>query len=470
MQGPDVPPTRQELHAIIDAAMARLRANPRDTEAEEEAAAALDALREYARPGGQGEREAATDVRRYTDEAMDPGVGVSTAMGVARNMSAGLGDEAAGVVTAAGRLLPGGESPGRAYRRGRDSQRAFQDMATAAHPWADLGGDVAGTLAMLPLSAAAKVPTAIRAASREAATVPERLAALREAMLIGGSEGALQGFGRAEEHPVRDAAVGGLLGAGLSGFLAARGLTRARAADKASTDGQLRVERLDRERVLTENARLRQQRLRRQLEEEGGGGSPVAPEEARIRRITSARLGLPQNHPLVERYVANWRAAQSGATPTPQPRRTTTPVVAEQAPPVESPPAPDPRVDAVLNERLRMQRAISDAIEPTPVASEPVAVEPTATATEPPAPAPRARQRQRSERAIRDRNQRGGGESLAVVSEMRGLLGRAPTAKNVTRFRSLAERYQQVAQPGGYEAFLRLVLRNEAWRTALSAQ
>lgn len=242
MSGPriDIPPTRREWHRVAELAMADLRADPTNVEAQEALGGALAGIKAWAT---DDERRAADDVRGYHDEARQVSPPVSAGMGIAKGMSFGFGDEAAGLVTALGRILPGGESPRNAYYRGRDANRAFDAQAEASNPAVYFGGDMAGTFAPGLAAGLVKstvprilrvVPSAARpallAASELGASTAAKAAGVGAAMRSAARYGFAHGYGRAEDGPVADlvpaaasAVASGLLAAPLA-ILARRNL------------------------------------------------------------------------------------------------------------------------------------------------------------------------------------------------------------------------------------------------------
>jgi hypothetical protein len=147
--------------------------------------------------------EAETQAELLTAEPSMIQEAAAFTQGAADNLGLGLADEARGVLTAIPRLVPGGESPGDAYRRGRDAQREKSQDYQSGKVGAQYGaGDLAGTIGNVALGGA----------NLKAASSLKAAAAQNTAM------GGAAGFGAGEGGPesLFLGALGGLAGAGLT--------------------------------------------------------------------------------------------------------------------------------------------------------------------------------------------------------------------------------------------------------------
>lgn len=132
----------------------------------------------------------------------------------------GLADEVGGVATAIPRLVPGGESPVDAYKRGRDNLREAATMGAEESPAASFAGDMAGQATGV-LAGAAPAKAGIMAAK----SVPSLV---RNAAALGGAAGGVTGFGHAEGDAGQQAADTALgAGVGAAGGAALAGLPMA---------------------------------------------------------------------------------------------------------------------------------------------------------------------------------------------------------------------------------------------------
>lgn len=145
-----------------------------------------------------------------------------------RGFTAGFSDEIAGAADAAGAMLPGGQSPGEAYRTTRDAIRSTNEAYAAENPGkaltAELGGALAGGIGV-GAGAGRAVPGALRLAGKGVGLVPAttRLGRLGQAVGAGAASGALAGAGGAEgdvQDRLRGAGIGAAGGAAAGGALA----------------------------------------------------------------------------------------------------------------------------------------------------------------------------------------------------------------------------------------------------------
>jgi hypothetical protein len=176
-------------------------------------ARALEAFN-AARPHLAAAREATSTAEQ--EAAGDPGFWAALGLGASQGATFGFGDEAAGALGAIGALVPGGQSPGEAYRAYRDRTREETHAAIAARPGAYIAGEIASAIpqVVVPVAAAARVPAAATQASRlaQAARLVGRSA--RTGAIVGGITGA----GRSEASGrdlARDVGIGTALGAGV---------------------------------------------------------------------------------------------------------------------------------------------------------------------------------------------------------------------------------------------------------------
>jgi len=147
-------------------------------------------------------------------------------MGASDAATFGLGDEAAGAVSAIGAMLPGGRSPGQAYRGARDEARGLLGAARADEPIAAFGGGILGSV--IPGVGIAKTAGLMRAG------LPFAVRAARGA-ISGGLAGAGYGAASAEggiPERVEGAVTPGLLGLGIG---AVAGAIPAKRVDLAAT-------------------------------------------------------------------------------------------------------------------------------------------------------------------------------------------------------------------------------------------
>lgn len=245
-------PTRQQLHAVSQMAMADLERDPNNGEAREALMQALDGIRSWSQ--NEGPQQAQAGARRDTEQATNPGVVRSAVQGFAQGASFGLSDELAGAAEWATRLVPGGESPGQAYVRGRDQNRAEVEAARAFNPTvtgvADLAGGVAtgGTAVRGLVRAAPVVGRTLQAGATAGASIGQKLRAALTGGAIGAPLTSLDAYGRGEEGATEDlgrvpmgAALGGTLGTlgtYAGGALARRSQVRAAQELKAVNEGQ----------------------------------------------------------------------------------------------------------------------------------------------------------------------------------------------------------------------------------------
>ena len=214
-------------------AVAVLRTNPRDPGAQATLLNAQDVLREHA--SRISEANLAANIAGE-EAARDPGKAASFGMGAADMASFGFGDEAAGALTALGRILPGGESPRQAYLRGRDANRAFAAQAEASNPWAYGAGQAGALAATMGAGVLAKgaplVSGAVRAAGVPTATLGKRLLGALRGAVTGGAIGGTAAYGAGEEGPIADISQvprGAAAGAVAGGLLAELGSAAQRA-------------------------------------------------------------------------------------------------------------------------------------------------------------------------------------------------------------------------------------------------
>lgn len=241
----------------------------------------------------------------------------SAAMGAANAASFNLADDVRGIATAIPRLVPGGESPGDAYRRGRDAARINTAEAQADSPTGYAAGETLSSLAT------ALMPTgSIAGASRQG------LGALAgQGIKVGGGTGLVAGYGAdgaPDEQGVTDTILRMLgYGAGGAALGAAGGLAPALAtkipgAVKA-TPGALR----------TLKAALGDafEGARYGATKEGGGITPAiasAVDEG-IGRVVPRRVhksqiadAAPEGSPRAEQWIAE-EAARDAKPPPPVP-------------------------------------------------------------------------------------------------------------------------------------------------------
>lgn len=133
------------------------------------------------------------------------GFGTTVLMGFAQAASQGGADELAGTVSAAGAAAPGGVKSKSAYYAGRDENRAAYARGVAQHPWGAIVGEVAGTIATMPILAAAL-------GMRGAQALPSTWAAAASGAKAAAPVGAVAGALNADE--LRDVPAAAAIGAG----------------------------------------------------------------------------------------------------------------------------------------------------------------------------------------------------------------------------------------------------------------
>lgn len=133
----------------------------------------------------------------------------------------GFNDEIAGAADAIGAMVPGGQSPGQAYRNTTTAIRGVQDAYRAENPKKALAAELGGGLALSAIAPAARLATggkllAGSLAVPKALQATTKLGRLGQTVGAGAASGALAGAGGAEEgNRLRGAAIGGATGAAL---------------------------------------------------------------------------------------------------------------------------------------------------------------------------------------------------------------------------------------------------------------
>lgn len=126
--------TPEEWRLIMQNAHDALAQNPNDAEAREALQAAIPMV----------QRQNTETSAQEMDAAQDPGRLASLGMGFSQGATFGFGDEVAALLNAAGAMLPGGQSPGEAFRSSLDQGRETLQQARQEHPFLTGTGDVIG--------------------------------------------------------------------------------------------------------------------------------------------------------------------------------------------------------------------------------------------------------------------------------------------------------------------------------------
>lgn len=149
--------------------------------------------------------------------------------GLIRGATYGLNDEVGGAVVGAGGVVSG-EGFGPAYERGRDAIRRQDAADQQAHPWIDIGAQVAGGVgsALLTqgrgpqIAAAAHLPAIGGRMNALMSLMPQTIQTAARVVGTGAAGGALSGFGTGEggfANRMENAAEGALIGGAASGAL-----------------------------------------------------------------------------------------------------------------------------------------------------------------------------------------------------------------------------------------------------------
>lgn len=221
-QGPRY--SRQQLHGVAQLAMQDLERDPNNAEAREALMGALDGIRSWAQV--EGPQQARDGAIRDTQEATNPGALRSGVLGFGQGASFGFADELAGVASAIPRMIPGGQSPGAAYARGRDEHRAMSTAGGAFNPvvtgLSDIAGGVAGGTAAVrgAIGLAPAIGRTLTAGATAGASMGQKLLAALTGGGIGAVAGGTDAYGRGEQGASEDlqrvpmgATLGGALGA-----------------------------------------------------------------------------------------------------------------------------------------------------------------------------------------------------------------------------------------------------------------
>lgn len=220
--GASVPqiPEAAEWRSILIRARSAARRNPNDAEAQRWADVARQQLLAINAANREDrERVSAQEAR----EARDPGRGGALGMGFSQAATAGFGDEAAGALSALGAVLPGGRSPGQAYREERDAARLAAQGGRESHPGYYFAGELAGTAATaVPAVRGGAALTRAGVAAAGSRTLPRIAARIAGGAATGGTIAGAETLGRSEGsaadqlRAARDVAIVGAILGGLA--------------------------------------------------------------------------------------------------------------------------------------------------------------------------------------------------------------------------------------------------------------